>query len=48
MLDAKSTRPDYLLLLIIHINGLLQSLVPSSVTLINGAGKVTTFNLGAG
>ncbi|MBN3945778.1 MAG: hypothetical protein HWQ38_04555 [Nostoc sp. NMS7] len=48
VLDAKSTRPDYLLLLIIHINGLLQSLVPGSVTLINDAGKVTTFNLVAG
>lgn len=46
VLDAKSTRPDYLLPLIIHINGLLQSLVPGSVTLINDAGEVITFNLG--
>ncbi|MEH2360264.1 DUF5615 family PIN-like protein [Nostoc sp.] len=48
VLDAKSTRPDYLLPLIIHINGLLQSLIPGSVTLINDAGEVTVLNLGTG
>ncbi|MBR8838797.1 MAG: DUF5615 family PIN-like protein [Stigonema ocellatum SAG 48.90 = DSM 106950] len=48
VLDALSTRPDYLLPLITQINGLLQSLAPGSVTLINDAGVVTPFNPGSG
>ena len=43
VLNAISTRPDYLLPLIVQISGLLQSLAPNSVTLINSAGEVTPF-----
>ncbi len=48
VLNTQSTRPDYLLPLITRINGLLKSLTPGSVTLINDAGEVTLFNPGAG
>ncbi|MEI2579882.1 DUF5615 family PIN-like protein [Scytonema sp. PRP1] len=48
VLDARSTRPDYLLPLITRISGLLKSLTPGSVTLINDAGEVTPFNPGTG
>lgn len=34
VLDTASTRPDYLLPLMIQVSGLLQSLAPGSVTLI--------------
>jgi predicted nuclease of predicted toxin-antitoxin system len=44
VLDASSTRPDYLLPLIARISYVLQSLAPGSVTLINDAGEVTPFN----
>ncbi len=43
ILDANSTRPDYLLPLITRIGDVLQSLAPGSVTLINDAGEVTAF-----
>ncbi|MGI2902995.1 hypothetical protein [Tolypothrix sp. VBCCA 56010] len=46
VLDAHSTRPDYLLPLITRISGLLNSLAPGSVTLINHAGEITPFNPG--
>ncbi|MDF5726497.1 MAG: DUF5615 family PIN-like protein [Rhizonema sp. PD38] len=48
VLDALSTHPDYLLPLMTKINGLLQSLAPGSVTLINDGGVVTPFNPGSG
>ena len=48
MLDTLSTRPDYLVPLIIQVNGLLESLAPSSVTLINDEGEVQPFNLDSG
>lgn len=48
VLDAHSTRPDYLLPLITQITGLLKSLAPGSVTLINDAGEVLPFNPGIG
>jgi predicted nuclease of predicted toxin-antitoxin system len=44
VLNVLSTRPDYLLPLITQINGLLKSLAPGSVTLINDAGVITPFN----
>ncbi len=48
VLNAVSTRPDYLLPLMIQVSGLLQSLAPSSVTLINDAGEIAPFNFGSG
>jgi predicted nuclease of predicted toxin-antitoxin system len=45
VLNASSTRPDYLLPLIMQIIPLLQSLAPGSVTLIDDAGDITPFNL---
>ncbi len=45
VLSTASTRPDYLLPLIIQISGLVSSLPSSSVTLINDVGEVTPFNL---
>lgn len=48
VLDAYSTRPDYLLPLITRISSLLNSLAFGSVTLINDAGEVTPFNPGTG
>lgn len=48
VLNTLSTRPDYLVPLIIQFSGLLESLVPSSVTLINDEGEVQPFNLGSG
>jgi predicted nuclease of predicted toxin-antitoxin system len=44
VLSTASTRPDYLLPLIIKISGLVSSLPSSSVTLINDAGELTPFN----
>ncbi len=48
VLDVKSTRPDYLLPLITQISGLLKSVAPGAVMLINDAGEVTPFNPGTG
>jgi hypothetical protein len=49
VLNTLTTRPDYLLPLIIQTSGLLvESLAPSSVTLINDEGKVQPFNLSGG
>ncbi|WP_375509938.1 hypothetical protein [uncultured Nostoc sp.] len=48
VLDTYSTRPDYLVPLIIQVSGLLESLAPSSVTLINDEGEVQPFNLSGG
>jgi len=44
VLDVYSTRPDYLLPLIARISGLLESLLPGSVKLIDDAGVVKPFN----
>ena len=44
VLDAYSTRPDYLLPLITRISNILKSLAPGSITLINDGGEVTPFN----
>lgn len=48
MLDTLSMHPDYLLPLIIQVSELLESLAPSSVTLINDEGKIQPFNLSGG
>ena len=48
VLDTHSTRPDYLVPWIIQVSGLLESLAPSSVTLINDKGEVQPFNLSGG
>ncbi|MEH1949243.1 MAG: hypothetical protein V7K77_20150 [Nostoc sp.] len=48
VLDTLSTRPDYLVPLRIQVSGLLESLAPSSVTLINDEGELQLFNLGSG
>ncbi|MBD0389952.1 MAG: DUF5615 family PIN-like protein [Nostoc sp. C3-bin3] len=48
VLDTHSTRPDYLLPVIIQVSELLKSLTPSSVTLIDDEGKVQPFNLSGG
>lgn len=48
MLNTLSTRPDYLVRLRIQVSGLLESLAPSSVTLINDEGEVQPFNPGSG
>ena len=48
VLNTLTTRPDYLLPLIIQVSELLESLAPSSVTLINDEGKVQPFNLSGG
>ncbi|BAY21256.1 hypothetical protein NIES2100_10060 [Calothrix sp. NIES-2100] len=45
VLSTTSTRPDYLLPLIIKISGMVSSLASCSVTLINDAGEVTPFNM---
>lgn len=45
VLNASNTRPDHLLPLITQIIPLLQSLAPGSITLIDDAGDITTFNL---
>lgn len=44
VLDAASTRPDYLLPLMVQVSQLLPSLASGSVTIINDLGEVTPFN----
>jgi predicted nuclease of predicted toxin-antitoxin system len=43
VLDAISTRPDYLLPLVIKVGAQLELLLAGSITLINDAGEITSF-----
>jgi Domain of unknown function (DUF5615) len=43
VLDVMSTRPDYLVPLMVKLSGLLSSLAAGSVTLINDRGELTPF-----